>query len=72
MKKNKQKVLLHACCAICSGYPIEYLRELKYEPIVYFFNPNIFPESEYIKRLNAQKILCKKLNCELKSTTKEW
>jgi len=65
LKKNKQKVLLHACCAICSGYPIEYLRELKYEPIVYFFNPNIFPESEYIKRLNAQKILCKKLNCEL-------
>lgn len=65
MKKNSKKVLLHACCAICSGYPIFLLRELGYEPIVYFFNPNIQPESEYSKRLEAQKKLCEHLDCEL-------
>jgi predicted adenine nucleotide alpha hydrolase (AANH) superfamily ATPase len=65
LKKIKQDVLLHACCAICSAYPIELLKELGYEPSVYFFNPNIFPEAEYHKRLDAQKSLCDKLACSL-------
>ena len=51
METNKN-VLLHACCAVCSGYPIELLREMGYNPVVYFFNPNIFPEEEYDRRLN--------------------
>lgn len=63
--KETNKILLHACCAICSGYPIENLRELGYEPIVYFYNPNIQPESEYNFRLDAQKKLCESLNCDL-------
>lgn len=65
MKKNNKKVLLHACCGICSGYPVEFLRAEGYEPIAYFFNPNIYPESEYLKRLDAQKKLCENLGCEL-------
>lgn len=64
MKKNN-KILLHACCAICSGYPITKLRELGYEPVVYFYNPNIQPEEEYFKRLDAQKRLCENFSCEL-------
>lgn len=63
--KNKNKILLHACCAICSAYPIENLREQGFKPIVYFYNPNIQPEEEYQKRLDAQKTLCNKLNCDL-------
>ena len=47
-----KKILLHACCATCSGYPIEKLREMDYDPIIYFFNPNIFPPEEFDKRLN--------------------
>lgn len=46
------KVLLHACCATCSAYPIEKIREIGYEPVLYFFNPNIFPPEEFDKRLN--------------------
>lgn len=65
MKEKNNKILLHACCAICSGYPILYLKELGYEPIVYFFNPNIYPKGEYYKRLDAQVELCKVLECEL-------
>ena len=65
MKENSNKILLHACCAICSGYPIQHLRELGYEPIAYFFNPNVYPDVEYQKRLLAQQELCESLNCEL-------
>ena len=60
-----KKVLLHCCCGICSGFPLTSLRELGYEPIAYFFNPNIFPEIEHQKRLEEQKKLCENLDCEL-------
>ena len=36
-----------------------------YSPIAYFFNPNIHPFDEYQKRLEAQKKLCKNLDCKL-------
>ena len=59
------KILLHACCAICSGYPIMLLKEMGYTPVVYFYNPNIYPESEYQKRLEAERTLCRHLEVEL-------
>lgn len=59
------KILLHVCCAICSAYPISYLKDMGYDVIAYFYNPNIHPKSEYLKRLDAQKNLCCHLNCEL-------
>lgn len=65
MNDKNNKVLIHTCCAICSGYPITHLRELGYEPVAYFSNPNIYPESEYINRLEAQKKLCESMGCEL-------
>lgn len=65
MKKNKTKIILHACCSICSGYPVSYLQDAGYQVIVYFYNPNIFPQEEYDKRLHAQKILCEHFGCEL-------
>ncbi|MEE3348650.1 MAG: epoxyqueuosine reductase QueH [Candidatus Gastranaerophilaceae bacterium] len=55
--KNK-KVLLHACCAICSGYPISLLKDMGYLVSVYFYNPNIYPIDEYNRRLDAEKTLC--------------
>lgn len=65
IKTQNNKILLHACCAICSAYPIKLLQEMGYEVVVYFFNPNIYPEAEYLKRLEAQEQLCKNLDCEL-------
>lgn len=64
-KTQGNPILLHACCAICSAYPIKLLQEMGYEVIVYFFNPNIYPQAEYIKRLEAQKKLCENFGCEL-------
>ena len=52
------KILLHACCGICSGYPISLLKERGYEPVVYFCNPNLDTRTEFEKRLEAQKIVC--------------
>ena len=64
MEQNN-KVLLHACCAVCSGYPISLLREMGYEPVVYFCNPNLDTEEEFNKRLDAQKTVCKHFGVEL-------
>ena len=58
MEQNENKILLHACCAICSGYPISLLKEMGYAPIVYFSNSNLDSKEEYTRRLEAQKIIC--------------
>ncbi len=47
-------LLLHSCCGPCSSYVLEYLANF-FEITVFFFNPNIYPEAEYEKRLAAQK-----------------
>lgn len=62
---NNKNVLVHACCATCSAYPIEKLRELGYNPVLYYFNPNIFPEDEYEKRLSELVNYCDKKKVEL-------
>lgn len=49
-------LLLHSCCAPCSSYVIEYLSEY-FSITVFYYNPNISYESEYIHRLNEQKRL---------------
>lgn len=58
MEQSENKILLHACCAICSGYPISLLKELGYTPVVYFCNPNIDTQEEFNRRLEAQKTVC--------------
>lgn len=53
-----KRILLHACCGICSAYPVSFLKDAGYSIVVYFYNPNIFPEQEYNIRLAAEKTLC--------------
>ena len=45
-------ILLHICCAPCEIYPIEKLRKDKHLIGGFFYNPNIHPYSEYLKRKN--------------------
>ena len=46
----KPSLLLHACCGPCSSYVLEYL--FKYFDItVFYYNPNIYPQKEYQRRL---------------------
>ena len=49
-------LLLHACCAPCSSYCLEYLSQY-FNIIVYYFNPNISVKEEYEYRLNEEKRL---------------
>ncbi len=46
------KILLHACCAPCSGAIIEYLIHEGFRPVVFYSNSNIVPYQEYRKRLD--------------------
>ena len=50
------KLLLHSCCAPCSSYVIEYLSNY-FKITVFYYNPNIYPESEYTKRILEQQTL---------------
>ena len=50
MPLDETKLLLHCCCAPCSGGIIESLLESGIELTVLFYNPNIHPEEEYERR----------------------
>ena len=65
MQKEDNKILIHACCGICSGYPIQFLKEMGYTPVVYFCNPNLDTREEFERRLEAQKTVCNYHNVEL-------
>ena len=49
---GERKVLLHTCCAPCSSAIIEALLANGITPVVFYCNPNIFPEKEYLIRKN--------------------
>lgn len=49
-------LLIHSCCAPCSSYVLEYLSQY-FRITVFYYNPNIYPESEYTKRILEQQKL---------------
>lgn len=53
VKNVKPTLLLHSCCAPCSSYVLEYLSQY-FDITVFFYNPNIFPQNEFQKRLVEQ------------------
>ena len=57
-------VLLHCCCAPCATSVTE--RVIKtVKPVLYFYNPNIYPENEYKKRLHELEKLAAYFSLEL-------
>ncbi len=54
-------LLLHSCCAPCSSYVLEYLSNY-FKITVFYYNPNIYPESEYTKRILEQQTLISAMN----------
>ena len=60
----KREILVHACCASCSSYVIEHLRE-RYEVTAYFYNPNIHPREEYSLRIEEMRRVCGRLGVTL-------
>ena len=56
-----KKILLHSCCAPCSGEVMEAILASDLKLVVYFYNPNIHPKAEYEIRKSENKRFCDKL-----------
>ena len=52
LPNNGKKLLLHSCCAPCSGEVIEAIQASGIDFTIYFYNPNIHPLKEYELRKN--------------------
>lgn len=59
-KNSVPTLLLHSCCAPCSSYCLEYLSEY-FKITVFYYNPNIYPEEEYGKRVEEQRRFIERL-----------
>lgn len=55
-EERKPHLLLHACCAPCSSYVLEYLTRF-FHVTLYYYNPNITPDTEYRKRVEEVRRL---------------
>lgn len=60
-ENHGKRLFLHSCCAPCSSYVLEYLRQF-FRITVFYYNPNITQESEYRKRVEEQKRLILEFN----------
>ncbi len=56
---RRPSLLLHACCGPCSSYVLEYLSKY-FQITVLYYNPNIYPQEEYERRLAELKKLYEK------------
>ena len=71
---TKSKILLHICCGTCALYPYFLLKQ-DFDITFFYYNPNIHPEEEYIKRLKCVKMISKKYSIPLavgKYEVKKW
>ena len=59
-----KKMLLHSCCGPCSTAVIDFLKN-DYDLTIFYYNPNIDTQEEYLHRLNEQKRYCKVVNVEV-------
>ncbi len=50
LPQGHAKLLLHSCCAPCSGEVMEALHASGIDYAIFFYNPNIHPEKEYLLR----------------------
>ena len=62
LPEGKQKLLLHSCCAPCSGEVMEAIVASGIEFTIYFYNPNIHPRKEYDLRKDENIRFAEKYN----------
>lgn len=62
--KENTKVLLHSCCAPCSGEVIQAMVESGINLTIFFYNPNIHPKKEYEIRKDENIRFAKKLGID--------
>ena len=59
-----RRVLVHACCAPCSSAIIEWMLAHEIKPVIYYYNPNIYPQEEYEKRRDESRRHAESLGVE--------
>lgn len=62
LPNNANKLLLHSCCAPCSGEVMEALLASEIDFTIFFYNPNIHPIQEYELRKNENILFAEKHN----------
>lgn len=60
---QRPRLLLHSCCGPCSSAVIELLAKY-FDVTVLWYNPNIYPQTEFEKRLRTQEKLIECLNAD--------
>lgn len=64
LPQGHNKLLLHSCCAPCSGEVMETLIESEIDFSIFFYNPNIHPVKEYLIRKEENIRFAEKHNIE--------
>ncbi len=67
----KPTLLIHACCAPCSSYVLEYLNKF-FDITIFFYNPNISPREEFDFRLSELKRLVNEMNLNIEIIAGEY
>ncbi|MCD7746133.1 MAG: epoxyqueuosine reductase QueH [Lachnospiraceae bacterium] len=62
-ERTAPTLLLHSCCAPCSSYVLEYLSQY-FQITVLYYNPNIYPEEEYFRRVKEQRRLIEEMGAK--------
>ena len=57
-------LLLHSCCAPCAGEIMQALKISSIKTVLFFYNPNIHPQTEYLLRKDENKRYADKLQME--------
>ena len=57
---RRPRVLLHACCGVCSGAVLEYLTRY-FDVTLLWYNPNLYPEEEFRRRFEALEEIVAKM-----------
>lgn len=67
--RDKPKLLMQSCCAVCNSWPLEYLYPI-FDITIYYNNSNIYPASEYDLRLNELRNYVQQFNDRNKTEIK--
>lgn len=65
LPKDGKKLLLHSCCAPCSGELMEAISYSGIEYSIFFYNPNIHPKKEYLIRKDENIRFAQQLGIEI-------
>lgn len=60
-----KKILVHTCCVACLSYVLKKLKETDFQPVIFYYNPNIHGKDEYENRLKDVQQLAEKEGLEM-------